>query len=76
MKAKQVCMQEPLNIVTNIFYLDPKKKKTIYTGKLPTSKRRTGNIFGFAQTRQTHEKKARKRNKLAWMIQWQGVNTD
>ena len=47
LKAKQVCMQEPLNIVTNIFYLDPKKKKTIYTGKLPTSKRRKYNIFGF-----------------------------
>ena len=24
------------------------KRKTIYTGKLPTSKRRTGNIFGFS----------------------------
>ena len=46
LKAIQVSMQEPLNIVTNIFYLDPKKKKTIYTGKLPTSKRRTRNLFG------------------------------
>ena len=61
-------MREPLNIVTMVFYLDPKKKKTIYTGKLPTSKRRTRNLFGFSGTRQTHEKKARKRNKLAWMI--------
>ena len=61
MKAKQVCMQEPLNIVTNIFYLDPKKKKTTYTGKLATSKRRKENLFGFSQTRQTHEKKTRKR---------------
>ena len=26
--------------------------------------------------KQTHEKNARKRNKLAWMIQWQSVNTD
>ena len=69
-------MREPLNIVTMVFYLDPKKNKTIYTGKLPTSKRRTRNLFGFSQTRQTHEKKARRRNKLAWMIQWQGVNTD
>ena len=69
-------MREPLNIVTMVFYLDPKKKKTIYMGKLPTSKRRTENIFGFFQTRQTHAKKTRKRNKLAWMIQWQSVNTD
>ena len=32
--------------------LDPQKKqkenKTIYMGKLPTSKRRTRNIFGFS----------------------------
>jgi len=38
-------MREPLNIVTMVFYLDPKKKKTIYTGKLPTSKRRTRKSF-------------------------------
>ena len=69
-------MQEPLNIVTNIFYLDPKKKKTIYTGKLPTSKRRNENLLGFSQTRQANEKKTRKINKLAWMIQCQSVNTD
>ena len=69
-------MREPLNIVTMVFYLDPKKKKTIYTGKLPTSKRRKGNLFGFSQTRQTQETKTRIRNKLAWMIQWQSVNTD
>jgi hypothetical protein len=25
-----------------------KEIKTIYTGKLPTSKRRTGNLFGFS----------------------------
>ena len=64
-------MQEPLNIVTNIFYLDPKKKKTIYTGKFPTSKRRKKNIFGFSQkdTKQENE------NKLAWIIDWQSVNT-
>lgn len=54
-------MQEPLNIVTNIFYLDPKKKKK-KKRKLPTSKRRKENIFGFSQTRQTHEKKTRKIN--------------
>ena len=71
-----MCMREPLNIVTMVFYLDPKKKKTIYMGKLPTSKRRKGNLFGFSQTRQTHEKKARKRNKLEWMKKWQSVNTD
>ena len=41
-------MREPLNIVTMVFYLDSKKKKTIYMGKLPTSKRRTGNLFGFS----------------------------
>ena len=68
-------MREPLNIVTMVFYLDPKKKKTIYTGKLPTSKRRKENIFGFSQTRQTHEKKTREK-KLACMIQWQSVNAD
>ena len=45
---KQICMSEPLNNLTMVFYLDPKKKKTIYTGKLPTSKRRTGNLFGFS----------------------------
>ena len=51
-------MQEPLNIVTMIFYLDPKKKKTIYTGKLPTSKIRKENIFGFSQkdTKQENKK--------------------
>ena len=53
-------MQEPLNSVTMVFYLDPKKKKTIYTVKLPTSKRRKENLFGFSQTIQTHEKKTRK----------------
>ena len=69
-------MQEPVNIITMVFYLDPKKKKTIYTGKLPTSKRRKENLFGFSQTRHTHEKKTRKRNKLAWMIERPSVNTD
>ena len=69
-------MREPLNIVTMVFYLDPKKKKTIYTGKLPTSKRTTRNLFGFSQSRQTHEKKTRKRNKLTWMMEWERVNTD
>ena len=67
-------MQEPLNIVTNIFYLDPKKKKTIYTGKLPTSKRRKENLFGFSQ--KGHKtRKQENENKLAWIIQWQSVNT-
>ena len=71
LKAKQVSMQEPINIVTNIFYLDTKKKKTIYTGKLPTSKRRKKNLFGFSQKDIKQEKK----KKLAWIIQWQSVNT-
>ena len=64
-------MQEPLNIVTMVFYLDPKKNKTIYTRKIPTSKRRKENLFGFSQkdTKQENE------NKLAWIIQWQSVNT-
>ena len=67
-------MQEPLNIVTNIFYLDPKKKKTIYTGKLPTSKRRKKNLFGFSQ-KDTKQENGKTKNKLAWIIQWQSVNT-
>ena len=54
-------MQEPLNIVTNIFYLDPKKKKTIYMGKLPTSKRRKRKYFwvfsNLTDTRKENEKK-------------------
>ena len=52
-------MREPLNIVTMVFYLDPKKKKTIYTGKLPTSKRRKKYIFGSSQkdTKQENKKK-------------------
>ena len=69
-------MQEPLNIVTNIFYLDPKKKKTIYTGKLPTSKRRKENLFGFLKLDRHTKRKREKENKLAWMIKWQSVNTD
>ena len=55
-------MQEPLNIVTNIFYLDPKKKKTIYTGKLPTSKRRKKNLVGFSQKDTKQENKKTKIN--------------
>ena len=38
-----------------------KRNKTIYTGELPTSKRRTRNLFGFFhKVYQTHKKKARK----------------
>ena len=55
-------MREPLNIVTMVFYLDPKKKKTIYTGKLPTSKRRKKNIFGFSQKDTKQENKKTKIN--------------
>jgi len=55
-------MQEPINIVTNIFYLDTKKKKTIYTGKLPTSKRRKKNLFGFSQKDTKQENKKTKIN--------------
>ena len=62
LKAKQVSMQEPINIVTNIFYLDTKKKKTIYTGKLPTSKRRKENLFGFSQKDKKQENKKTKIN--------------
>ena len=54
-------MREPLNIVTMVFYLDPKKKKTIYTGKLPISKRRKRKSFwvfsNFSNTRKENEKK-------------------
>ena len=51
-------MQEPINIVTNIFYLDTRKKITIYTGELPTSKIRKTNLFGFSQkdTKQENKK--------------------
>ena len=74
MKAKQVSMQEPINIVTNIFYLDPKKKKTIYTGELPTSKKKRGKYFWvFSKGHKT--RKQENENKLAWIIQWQSVNT-
>ena len=49
---KQSCIWEPLNILNMFFYSRPpkkrKEKKTIYTGKLPTSKRRTRNLFGFS----------------------------
>ena len=68
MKAKHVCLQEPLNIVTNIFYLDPKEKKTIYTGKLPTSKRRKRKSFGVFKLDRHTKRKREKENKLAWMI--------
>ena len=67
-------------------------RKTIYTGKLTTSKTKTRNLLGFIlilllnklerktkkkremfldfiKAFQTHKKKARKRNKLAWIIQ-------
>jgi len=54
-------MREPLNIVTMVFYLDPKKKKTIYTRKLPTSKRKK-NIFGFSQKDTKQENKKTKIN--------------
>ena len=54
-------MQEPLNIVTNIFYLDPKKKKTIYTGKLPTSKRRTRKYFWVFLKLDKHTKRKREK---------------
>ena len=57
-----------------VFYLDPKKKKTIYTGKLPTSKRRKKNLFGFSQ-KDVNTRKQENENKLAWIIQWQSVNT-
>ena len=49
---KQSCKWEPLNIFNMVFYSrspkERKENKTIYTGKLPTSKRRTGNLFGFS----------------------------
>ena len=67
-------MQEPLSIVTNIFYLDTKKKNTIYTRKLPTSKRRKKKLFGFSQ-KDTKQENKKNENKLAWIIQWQSVNT-
>ena len=48
---KQSCKWEPLNIFNMVFYSRPpkegKENKTIYTRKLPTSKRRTRNLFGF-----------------------------
>jgi len=56
-------MQEPLSIVTNIFYLDTKKKKAIYTGKLPTSKRRKKIFLGFLKRAQN--KKTRKRKETS-----------
>ena len=55
-------MQEPIKIVTNIFYLDTKKKKAIYTGKLPTSKRRKKILFGFSQKDTKQENKKTKIN--------------
>ena len=54
-------MQEPLKIVANIFYLDPKKKRKLFTRESSQqAKEEKGNLFGFSQTRQTQEKKTRK----------------
>ena len=71
--------------------LDPQrkeKKKTIYTGNLPTSKKKNEKYFWvfilisttsmeikltifwfFLKVYQTHKKKAKKKIKLAWIIQ-------
>ena len=54
-------MQEPLNIVTNIFYLDLKKNKTIYTGKLPTSKKKKNKIFLVFLKLDRHTKRKREK---------------
>ena len=49
---KQSCIWEPLSIFNMVFFSRPpkkrKEKKTIYMGKLPTSKRRTRHLFGFS----------------------------
>ena len=66
-------MQEPLNIITNIFYLDPKKKK-LFTGKAPNEKKKKEKSFWvFSKGHKTRKQKNEK--KLAWIIQWQSVNT-
>ena len=53
-------MREPLNIVTMVFYLDPKKKKTIDTGKLQQAKEEQEIFLGFLKldkhTRRKREK--------------------
>ena len=44
-----------------VFYLDPKIKKTIYTGKLPTSKKKNKKIFfGFLRL-DRHTKRKREK---------------
>ena len=50
--VQQACILELLSIFIMVFSSRPpkerKRNKTIYTGKLPTSKRRTRNLFGFS----------------------------
>ena len=49
---QQSCIWEPLQQFNYGLLLsipkEKKRNKTIYTGKLPTSKRRTWNLFGFS----------------------------
>ena len=64
LKAKQVSMQEPLSIVTNIFYLDTKKKENYLHGKTPNKKKKKDKIFlGFLK--RTQNKKTRKRKETS-----------
>ena len=58
---KQSCIWEPLSIF-NMVFSTPKGKKrnrTIYTGELQTSKRRTGNLFGFSFNYYYYSKKSK-----------------
>ena len=51
-------MQKPLNIVTNIFYLDPKKKENYLHGKVPNKQKEERKIFlGFLKRTQNKKTK-------------------
>ena len=54
-------MQEPLNIVTISSTLTQRKRKLFTRESSQQAKEEKENIFGFSQTRETHEKKTRKR---------------
>ena len=59
-------MQEPLNIVTNIFYLDPKKKKNYLHGKAPNKQKKKKKIFlGFLKLDRHTKRKREKEDKTS-----------
>jgi len=60
---------------TNIFYLELKKKENYLHGKAPNKQKKKGKSFWvFSKGHKT--RKQENENKLAWIIEWQSVNTD